>query len=126
MERVVVVDTCTLFEFMAGKIKNQRLDALLVEARAAVSVITVYELFRGVENAEHIKQREELIHLCSVMELTLPISRKAAGIRASLRKKGRMIAHEDILIAATAMHLKSPLLTLNKKDFSLIPELKLY
>ena len=125
MEGIVVMDTCALIDFMAGRDKNKNVETMLLNSQAAVSVITVYELFRGVENEAHIQQRQELIDLCQVLELTEPASRKASEIYTALKKKGELIANQDIFIAATAIHWKYPLLTTNKRDFQRIPRIHL-
>ncbi len=125
MEGITVIDTCALLDFMAGRDKAGNVESMLLNSQAVVSVITVYELFRGVENTQHLQQRQELIGLCQVLEITEPISRKASEIYTALKKKGELIANEDIFIAATAIHWKYPLLTANKKDFRKIPAVHL-
>lgn len=122
MEGITLIDTCALFDFMAGSDRSGDVESLLLNSQAVVSVITVYELFRGVENTGHLQQRQELIGLCRVLDVTQPVSRKASEIYTVLKKKGALIANEDIFIAATAIHWKYPLLTTNKKDFRKIPE----
>ena len=126
MEDIIIVDTCILFDFMAGKKIHKKFESLLLESKVGISVITVYELFRGVESSKHIQQREELVNLCKVMELTRPVCRKAAEIFTSLKKKGSLIVNQDILIGATALYWKYPLLTSNKKDFEKIANIKLF
>ena len=127
MENVTVLDTCVLLDFLAGKNKTviSKVERFLLEAKAAVSVVTVFELLRGVESDKHITQRKELIGLCTVLDLTLQISQRAAGIYTQLKKKGLLIHAEDILIAATALHWRYSITTSNVKDFSRIPEMKL-
>ncbi len=126
MENVTVLDTCVLFDFLSGHNKpvTARVERLLLEARGAVSVITVFELLRGVTADKHLAQRRELIALCTVLDVTLPISQRAADIYTDLKKKGSLIHTEDILIAATSLHWRYPLMTSNIKDFSRIPGVK--
>ena len=123
MEGVVVLDTCVLFDFLAGHGKTvvPQVERFLLEAKAAVSVITVFELLRGVESEKHMAQRKELVGLCTVLDLTPQISERAAGIYTHLKKKGSLIHMEDILIAATAVHWHYSIMTSNSKDFSRIP-----
>ncbi len=127
MENIVVLDTCVLFDFLAGQNKTavSKVERILLEAKATVSVVTVFELLRGVESDKHITQRKELIGLCTVLDLTPPISERAAGIYTYLKKKGSLIHMEDILIAATALHWRYSVMTSNSKDFSRIPGVKL-
>ena len=127
MENVSVLDTCVLLDFLLGKDKTvvTRVERLLLEAKAAISVITVFELLRGVETDKHLTQREELINLCTVLDLTPPISQRATGIYTYLKKKGLSIHTEDILIAATSLHWHYSVMTSNTKDFARIPGIKL-
>ncbi len=126
MENIIVLDTCVLFDFLAGKGRFvNRIEQLLLHSRAAISVITVYEMLRGVELELHQSQRQELISLCTVLDISPQISQRAAGIYTALKKKGASIHTEDILIASTALHWKFSLLTANTKDFSRISGLKL-
>ncbi len=126
MERVVLLDTCVLLDFMAGQGQGDVVENLLVEAQAAISVISVYELLRGVHNLKHLKQREELFRLCKIFDLTPSICRKAAEIYTHLKDRGELISHEDILIGATALKESCPLWTSNRKHFEKIPALRLY
>ncbi len=126
MENMIVFDTCMLFDFLAGKNKAHvsLVEKSLMEAHAAVSVITVFELLRGVESEKHLEQRRELINLCTVLDLTPPIAERAANIYSYLKKKGSLIHMEDIVISATALHWRYPVMTSNMKDFSRIPGIK--
>ncbi|MBF0511391.1 MAG: type II toxin-antitoxin system VapC family toxin [Candidatus Omnitrophica bacterium] len=127
MENVIILDTCVLLDFLAGKgtATVSQVERILLDARAAVSVVTVFELLRGVEQEKHIKQRKELISLCTVLDLTPPISERAAGIYTHLKKKGSLIHMEDILIAATSLHWRYSVKTANWKDFARIPGVKI-
>jgi tRNA(fMet)-specific endonuclease VapC len=127
MESITVVDTCVLLDFLSGQKKSvvSKVEKHLLEAKAAVSVVTVFELLRGVESDKQIAQRKELISLCTVLDLTPQISERAAGVYTHLKKKGSLIHMEDILIAATALHWHFSVMTSNSKDFSRIPGLKL-
>ena len=125
MENITVLDTCILFDFLTGKGKADigKVEQYLLEAKAAVSSVTVFELLRGVESRKHLEQRKELIGLCTVLDLTPQISERAAGIYTALKRGGDLIHMEDILIAATALHWRYSLMTSNIKDFSRIPGL---
>lgn len=127
MENVIVLDTCILLDFLTGHNKSvaAQVEQLLLNARVAVSVVSVFELLRGVESEKHLAQRKDLTGLCTVLDLTPPISQRAAEIYTYLKKKGSLIHMEDILIAATALHWRYPLMTSNTKDFARIPGLRL-
>jgi tRNA(fMet)-specific endonuclease VapC len=123
MENLIVLDTCILLDYLVGKNnKNlKQVDRYLEEAKVAISVVTVFELLRGVELEKHIEQRKELIGFCTILDLTLQISERAAGIYTYLKKNGSLVHIEDIYIAATAMHWRYSIMTSNLKDFSRIP-----
>lgn len=125
MAGIVIIDTCVLFDFMSGRDGEGITEKLLSDSAGALSVISVYEMFRGVENKRHIEQRKELVNLCAVLEITEPISKTASNIYTTLKKSGKLIPNQDILIAATAIHWKYPLFTRNKKDFANIKNLQL-
>ncbi len=127
MENIVVLDTCVLLDFLAGggKTAVTKVERLLLEAKAAISVISVFELLRGVESEKHLAQRNELISLCTVLDLTPQISERAADIYTYLKKRGSLIHMEDILISSTAIHWHYSVMTSNSKDFSRVPGLKL-
>lgn len=126
MEGLILLDTCALFDFLADKKDAARTERILGEGKGAASSITVYELLRGVESERHIEQRSTLLSYLHVLDLTAPIARKAAGIFTRLRKQGRLVPHEDILIGATAVHYNIPLLTGDIKHFESIRGLKNY
>jgi predicted nucleic acid-binding protein len=123
MENLIVLDTCILLDFLVGKVNKDisQVKGLLIDAKVAVSVVTVYELLRGVESESHIEQRMKLIGLCTKLDLTPQISVRAAGIYTYLKKNGSLIHTEDIYIAATALHWRYSIMTSNLKDFSRIP-----
>ena len=125
MADIVLVDTCVLFDFMGGKDDGNVFEKILLDARVGISVITVYELLRGVRFSKHRLQREQLIGLCKVFDITLTISRKASEIYTDLKQNGRLVSNEDILIGATAIYWKHPIYTLNKKDFKRIKGIEL-
>ena len=126
MEGLIIVDTCALLDFLAGMDKDNMVGRVLNQGKAAVSVITVFELFRGVDIPKYLTLRDDLIHLCAILDLTEPICRKASEIYTSLKKRGELISNEDILIAATAIHWKCSLLTFNKKYFQRIHSLEIF
>ena len=120
-----MVDTCALFDFMADCNRSSEVSKLLSNSQAAISVITIYELFRGVTNQKHIVQRQQLVNLCKILEISTMIAKQAAEIYTALKKKGELIPNQDILIAATSIYWKYPLLTSNKKHFKKIPKIQL-
>ncbi|HQY92891.1 MAG: type II toxin-antitoxin system VapC family toxin [Caldilinea sp.] len=78
---------------------------LLEHQRFTFSVITRYEVVRGLLTKQAVRQQHAFEQLCAASEV-LPISEEvalhAAAIYADLHRRGQLIGDADILIAATA------------------------
>jgi tRNA(fMet)-specific endonuclease VapC len=61
----------------------------------------------------------------SVLPFTDSVAIKAAQLYHQLKRQNKMIEFRDIFIAATCIVNELPLITLNKKHFNRIEELKL-
>ncbi|MGR3320178.1 MAG: type II toxin-antitoxin system VapC family toxin [Candidatus Anammoxibacter sp.] len=126
MENIIILDTGIIIDFFGGRKIASEVEKLLAESCAAISAITVYELFNGVSNKDHIRQREQLLKLCEIVKIDEHVARKASSISTSLKAKGKLICNEDILIAACALSKTYSLFTNNKKHYINIPGLNLY
>ncbi|MCK5093513.1 MAG: type II toxin-antitoxin system VapC family toxin [Spirochaetes bacterium] len=126
MADIILLDTGIVFDFFSNKKSSSKTENLLFESRTALSTITVFELFNGVTNVKHIEQREQFVTLCSLIDFTDSIARKASEIYTKLKLSGDLIDTVDIIIAASAMQRKFPLFTTNKKHFERISGLILY
>lgn len=103
-------------------------DYLDRQKRLTFSIISYYEILRGLEvkHAAVQKQRFELACLNSeILSLDEAVIRRAIKIYADLYRRGQLIEDADILIAATALVHNLPLVTNNYKHFSRIPALAL-
>lgn len=95
----------------------------------AVSMVTVYELFCGVEKAQDpAKERQKVDRFVSTI-IELPLDRAAAEtaarIRADLERQGLPIGPYDLLIAGQAVAGGWTLVTNNTREFQRINGLKL-
>ena len=126
MADIILLDTGIVFDFFSNKKSSSKTENLLFESRTALSTITVFELFNGVTNVKHFEQREQFVTLCSLIDFTDSIARKASEIYTKLKLSGDLIDTVDIIIAASAMQKKFPLFTTNKKHFERISGLILY
>jgi tRNA(fMet)-specific endonuclease VapC len=126
VENLILLDTGMVLDFFCGRPSAEDTEKILAESRAALSVITVFELFFGVTEPKHLRQREQLISLCEVVEITRTLARRAAEIGTRLRGQGRTVDNEDLLIAASAIGKSYPLLTTNPKHFTGIPGLVIH
>jgi len=98
-------------------------DYLAEHARFTFSIITRYEILRGLKAREATRQAELFERQCAksiVLPLTDPIIVQATDIYASLYKHGELVSDADILIAATAAVHNLPLITGNVAHFQRI------
>lgn len=85
--------------------------------RLSLSIITRYEVLRGLLAKNAQRQRSAFDRLCTASEV-LPLDEaviaRAAEIYADLYRRGELIGDADILIAATALAHGYPLITNNE------------
>ena len=98
---------------------------------AAVSVITASELLVGVHLADTEARRqrrsafvEAILAQIPLLDFTSAVARTHAELFATLTARGQMIGAHDLIIAATAKHHTSAVLTTNASDFSRVPDLE--
>jgi tRNA(fMet)-specific endonuclease VapC len=103
--------------------------AAVAAGDCAISTITRYELFTGVERcANPAKERAKVeLLLKTVHEVPFEsgAAREAARIRALLESQGQPIGPHDVLLAGQALALSLTLVTANTKEFSRVPGLVL-
>ena len=105
-----------------------RAGAYLSEHRQfTISIITRYEILRGLKAKGALKQAERFEFFC-VQNRVLPIDDKvivqAADIYANLYQRGELVADADILIAASALANGCGLTTNNEAHFRRIAGLQ--
>lgn len=94
-----------------------------------VSMISVFELFAGVERCRHPeREKEKVLGFLEPLHL-LPFdwdsARHAASIRWTLEKGGNRIGPYDLQIAAQALALDVTLVSHNQREFSRVPRLRI-
>jgi len=101
---------------------------LVVHHRLTFSIITRYEVLRGL-HAKHATAQLAAFHrLCSVsliIPLTDAIVERAALMYADLHQRGALIGDADILIAATGLEYNLIVATNNKQHYQRIPGIQL-
>ncbi len=94
-----------------------------------VSVMSVAELRYGVERLESARftqgEVDKFIQYLNVLSWENTATLEYAKIRHYLTKKGKLIGHMDMLIAAHALSLNMILVTNNEKHFKVVPNLKI-
>ncbi len=122
MEQKVCLDTDVCIEI----IKNNEVVAnklsLNLNLMVYLSSISVFELFLRESNLNEI---ENFIRDTYILDFNDMVAKKASDIFKDLRKRGLIIDHRDIFIAATCIVNNCSLITLNYKHFNNIKGLKL-
>ncbi|MEA2583686.1 MAG: hypothetical protein QOF33_1771 [Thermomicrobiales bacterium] len=102
----------------------------LTAGGVAISWVTVAEVYEGPFDSPNPQaQLSAIRHFLSgyrIFGLDDQIAERFAEIRADLRRRGELLADLDLLIAATALAYDLILLTLNRRHFERVPDLKLY
>lgn len=117
-----LLDTNTCIAVMKGNPQVKAQMAGHPPDELAVSVITIYELFSGVERCE-----QPANEMLKIERLTKPIhvlpfdeagASSAAGIRWELEQAGKVIGPYDLLIAGHAKSLNLTVVTNNTREFN--------
>ncbi len=99
---------------------------LIEQRRFTISIITRYEVLRGLLARQAVRQQHAFEQLCAASEV-LPITEavgvQAAAIYADLYARGQLIGDADILIAATALVHGCAVATNNEAHYRQIPGL---
>lgn len=123
-----LLDSDTMINVMKRRpVALSRASAYLqVHAKLSFSVITRYEVLRGLhisKSPTDVAEFERSCLLNDVVPLTHKIVSRAAELYADLRARGLLIPDADILIAAIALEHGLVLATNNVKHFSRFPSL---
>ena len=101
---------------------------LMTYRQLTFSVITRYEVLRGLLARGAAKQLDAFDQLCAtsrVLPLTETIIVQAATIYADLKKRGELVSDADILIAATAIVHGLAIVTNNEAHFRRIRDMQI-
>lgn len=127
---LALLDTDTLSAIMRRdpRVMPKAGSYLAAHRRFAWSLMTRYEVLRGLHARRATAQLVVFEHLCSVnmvLPLTDTIIVRAAMIYGDLHQHGALIGDADILIAATTLEHGLVLVTNNTTHFNRIPGLTL-
>jgi tRNA(fMet)-specific endonuclease VapC len=123
--RALVVDTSIFIDYLRSKKKDQTIFQTLSDrTEIFISSITLFELLIGAPSNEKWEEIRTLTEDIPVLGFTEKIAAQSAKIYHDLKKSNKLIEYRDIFIAATAIANDLPILTLNKKDFKRIKNLK--
>jgi len=103
--------------------------ASLTSGDICVSAITRCEMLYGVEVSPRRAKDGELVEkflaYAEVLDFPAEAAELYALIRGQLKRQGKVIGPNDMLIAAHAMHLGLTLVTNNTREYSRVPGLKI-
>lgn len=95
----------------------------------AISTITSYELYTGIEKCANPTKERAKVSLFLKTVIPLPFNeqaaQEAAKIRGLLESQGKMIGPYDILIAGQTLAENLILVTANTAEFSRVPGIML-
>lgn len=129
VETAICLDTGIVLDILRKKEETITWLKANPDAKIAITLITLFELYRGVYLGSHIdnelKDIEEVKERVFVLPLTEAHMRSAAQVSVDLQKKGITIDIRDLLIGICAKEEGYSIKTRNQKHFTNIPELKL-
>lgn len=122
---MILIDSDLWIDFFAGADPGAAaVVRLLGERRAAISVISVFELACGAQRQKQVEEIKTLVSTIEPILLTRSAAQKAGEYYLQLRSRGRLIDNEDLMVAATAIELDIAVLTRNRDHFSRIAGLE--
>jgi len=127
MTHLLDTDTCIgVLRQQSGMV--QRLSRI-APTDCAVSTVTVYELFCGVEKAQDPSKERQKVERFVAAIIELPLDRaaaeRAAQIRVELERQGQPIGPYDLLIAGQAVASGLTLVSNNVGEFQRVGGLRL-
>lgn len=126
----VLVDSDILSMIMRRQrqVTHRAKDYLEDHPQLSLSVVTAYEVIRGLKAKGASAKLDEFIAFCrssEVVPLTMDIVEIASDVYVRLKRRGELLDHADILIAATALSHGCCLASNNTRHFSRISGLKI-
>jgi tRNA(fMet)-specific endonuclease VapC len=127
--RSSLLDTSILIAFLRGEEDVvSKVEAYLEEFDLlSLSIITYYEILRGlkyIENEKKLRGFEQLMDKSEIITLAREVMDRASEIYAELKRRGELIEDADILIAASCLVKGMVLVTDNEEHFRRIEKLE--
>lgn len=124
-----LLDTNTCIAVMRSHPRAVQRMAAVPPGECAISTITSYELFTGVEKCSiPVKERAKvdlLLRTVAHLMFDSASAKEAARLRALLESKGQPIGPYDVLLAGQALASSLILVTTNTREFTRVPDLTL-
>ncbi|CAN5120850.1 type II toxin-antitoxin system VapC family toxin [soil metagenome] len=122
MGQEYLIDSNVIINYLAGNISVSKVDLLksIVNAKPQISVISQIEVLSRDSTEAYTALIEGFLSECHVRTLSSEVVQLTIAIRRKYKLKT-----PDAIIAATAIHYNSTLITSNIRDFDNIKGLKL-
>lgn len=125
-----LLDTDILSELFKGHalVKAKAKEYIREHRRLTISIITKYEILKGLKAKGAQKQVDAFTRFCGhniVLPITDSVVAKASDIYALLRQQGELISDADILVAAIAITNDLVFISNNSSHFTRIKGLRL-
>ena len=118
------MDTDIVIDFFNGVSPGAEVMSKLISGQeVALTSISVFELYAGIEGKRRLSQIETLIQGVTILPLDVIEAVIAGRIYTQLKSKGQLVGTHDILIAATCVANRVPLYTKNVAHFSKIEDI---
>ena len=123
---LIVVDTDVIIDFFRDISPAAGVFSELISLKkAALTAISVFELYAGIEGAKRLRQIENLVQELIILPLNTLEAAIAGRIYTQLKSRGKLVGTHDILIAAICLANDLPLYTKNIAHFSEIKDIRL-
>ncbi len=117
MTHSVLIDTDIAIDFLRGSTEaRDLLIPLLTEKMVFLSLLSVYELYAGMQEKEQVST-DNFIQACQLAPLTLEITRCGSKAYQEYRKQGITLTTVDCLIWATAKINNHKIATRNLRHY---------
>ena len=128
MAQQIVVDSDILSHLFrqSSPVVARARDYLAEHSLFDISIITQYEILRGLKAKQATQQLERFEEFCSrnrILPISTDVISRASDIYATLHQQGSIIGDADILIGATALSRGLGVATNNESHFRRIPGL---
>ena len=124
--QLTVVDTDVIIDFFRDISPAAEVFSELVSLeKAAMTAISVFELYAGIGGAKRLRQIETLVQELIILPLNTLEAAIAGRIYTQLKSRGKLVGTHDILIAAICLANDLPLYTKNIAHFSEIKDIRL-
>ena len=124
--RLIILDTDVVIDFFTGiSPEAEGVLKLISQEEAALTAISVFELYAGIEGKRRLGQIETFIRDLTILPLDVIEAALAGKIYTQLKSKGQLIGTHDILIAAVCLANGLPLYTKNVIHFSKIKDIQI-